>query len=73
MQPPASFAAVLRKHQSMHQALYWLPNDLWVNFQGLGLGSQKHFCELGKRQECLYGLDGLLLGPPLELLPPQED
>lgn len=71
MQPPASFAAVLRKHQSMYQALCWLPNDLWVNFQGLALRSQKHLCELGKCQQCLQGPDGLLLG--LQLLPPQED
>lgn len=71
MQPPASFAAVLRKHQSMYQALCWLPNDLWVNFQGLVLSSQKHLCELGKCQQYLQGLDGLLLG--LQLLPPQED
>lgn len=60
MQPPASFAAVLRKHQSVHHALSWLPNDLWVNFQGLG--SQKHLCESGKPQQCLHGLDGPLLG-----------
>lgn len=60
MQPPASFAAILRKHQSMHQALSWLLNDLWVNFQGLG--SQKHLCESGKHQQCLHSVDGSFLG-----------
>jgi len=62
MQPLASFAAVLRKHQSMHQTLCWLPDDLWVNFQGLELGFQMHLCELGNCQHCLHGLDDLLLG-----------
>lgn len=47
IQPPASFAAVLRIHQYMYQALCWLPNDLWVNFQDLVPSSQKHLCELG--------------------------
>lgn len=72
MQPHTSFAAVLRIHQSMHQALCCLPNDLSGSiFECWGWILRSAYVSQGKCQQCPYTLDGLHLGSQLPLS--QED